>query len=105
MTYGSFDYTCLLYLSTMGDEFDGGEFIFSDSDNDRVVQPRAGRLSCFTSGPENTHRISKVTRGQRLALTVAFTCSENHAIPDPDGKQASTSDSIPDGDDEKMSGH
>jgi len=95
VTYGSFDYTCLLYLSTHGDEFDGGEFIFSDGDRDRVVRPRAGRLSCFTSGPENTHRISKVSRGRRLALTVAFTCAHKHAIPDPHGKQASTSEAVP----------
>lgn len=35
-TYGSFDYTCLLYLSTWGEDFDGGEFLFDDRDSEQV---------------------------------------------------------------------
>lgn len=37
----------------------------------------------FTSGAENLHYVEKVTQGTRFALTIAFTCDEKHAIPDP----------------------
>lgn len=42
-----------------------------------------GRVSMFTSGAENLHYVEKVTQGTRFALTIAFTCDEKHAIPDP----------------------
>lgn len=107
-TYGSFVYTSLLYLSDFGEDFEGGEFAFvaqkngeplletHSVDNDDhhlfkldnstlfyVVQPRLGRVSLFTSGPENPHYVRKVTKGTRYALTVAFTCDKRAAIKDP----------------------
>ncbi|CDQ86640.1 unnamed protein product [Oncorhynchus mykiss] len=42
VTYGSFDYTSLLYLSDYGTDFTGGRFIFMDSNGNRTVEPRAG---------------------------------------------------------------
>lgn len=39
----TYDYSALLYLNTLGDGFEGGEFAFLDDDADRVVQPRAVR--------------------------------------------------------------
>ncbi|XP_011270643.1 hypothetical protein CAOG_08965, partial [Capsaspora owczarzaki ATCC 30864] len=101
-TYGSFVYTSLLYLSDFGVDFEGGEFAFvaeqdgtplkheqalSDDDGGLVtsalIQPRLGRVSMFTSGPENPHHIRKVTKGIRFALTVSFTCDPTAAIADP----------------------
>jgi len=37
----TYDYSALLYLNTLGDDFEGGEFAFLDDDADRIVQPRA----------------------------------------------------------------
>lgn len=83
VTYGSFDYTSLLYLSDYGSDFTGGRFIFMDQNSNRTVEPRAGRVSFFTSGTENLHRVEKVSWGTRYAITVSFTCDPAHAISDP----------------------
>jgi len=84
--YGSFDYTSLLYLSDYSEEFEGGRFVFDETEEEKMgstVEPRKGRVSFFTSGSENPHHVEKVTRGRRLALTVAFTCDVRKAIKDP----------------------
>ncbi|XP_042253097.1 urotensin-2 receptor 2 isoform X1 [Thunnus albacares] len=83
VTYGSFDYTSLLYLSDYGSDFTGGRFIFMDQNGNRTVEPRAGRVSFFSSGSENLHRVERVTWGTRYAITVSFTCDPAHAISDP----------------------
>ncbi|KAM8837970.1 2-oxoglutarate and iron-dependent oxygenase domain-containing protein 3 [Spinachia spinachia] len=83
VTYGSFDYTSLLYLSDYGSDFTGGRFIFMDQNANRTVEPRAGRVSFFSSGTENLHRVEKVAWGTRYAITVSFTCDPAHAISDP----------------------
>ncbi|KAF3704715.1 2-oxoglutarate and iron-dependent oxygenase domain-containing protein 3 [Channa argus] len=83
VTYGSFDYTSLLYLSDYGSDFTGGRFIFMDQSGNRTVEPRAGRVSFFSSGSENLHRVEKVSWGTRYAITVSFTCDPAHAISDP----------------------
>jgi len=80
--YGTFAFTALLYLNSQQEDFDGGSFLFlpSSGGGEPVgVEPREGRLVIFTSGAENTHRVTRVTRGTRLALTSAFTCSEEAA--------------------------
>nr|XP_017496962.2 2-oxoglutarate and iron-dependent oxygenase domain-containing protein 3 isoform X4 [Manis javanica] len=41
VTYGSFDYTSLLYLSDYLDDFGGGRFVFIDEGANRTVEPRA----------------------------------------------------------------
>uniref|UniRef100_A0A8C3GAY8 2-oxoglutarate and iron dependent oxygenase domain containing 3 n=1 Tax=Cyclopterus lumpus TaxID=8103 RepID=A0A8C3GAY8_CYCLU len=83
VTYGSFDYTSLLYLSDYGSDFTGGRFIFMDENANRTVEPRAGRVSFFSSGTENLHRVEKVEWGTRFAITVSFTCDPAHGISDP----------------------
>ncbi|KAK2497705.1 hypothetical protein MC885_014953 [Smutsia gigantea] len=83
VTYGSFDYTSLLYLSDYLDDFGGGRFVFMDEGANRTVEPRAGRVSFFTSGSENLHQVEKVHWGTRYAVTIAFTCNPHHAIADP----------------------
>lgn len=96
-TYGSFDYTCLLYLSDYGHNgnFTGGQFVFEDKGAPGIVEPRYGRVSCFTSGAENPHHVEHVTSGTRLALTIAFTCNSTHAIPQPSTRAATTGAAIP----------
>ncbi|XP_069753744.1 prolyl 3-hydroxylase 2 isoform X1 [Narcine bancroftii] len=67
------DYSAILYLN--GD-FDGGEFIFTEPDAKTVtaaVKPRCGRMVGFTSGGENPHGVTAVTRGQRCAVALWFT--------------------------------
>ncbi|XP_071329339.1 2-oxoglutarate and iron-dependent oxygenase domain-containing protein 3 [Trachinotus anak] len=83
VTYGSFDYTSLLYLSDYGSDFSGGRFVFMDQNGNQTVEPRAGRVSFFSSGSENLHRVEKVTWGTRYAITVSFTCDPDHGISDP----------------------
>lgn len=82
-TYGSFDYTSLLYLSDYGVDFGGGRFVFMDSSSNKTVEPRAGRVSFFSSGSENLHHVEKVTWGTRYAITVSFTCDPDYAIDNP----------------------
>eukprot|EP00045_Choanoeca_perplexa_P011976 m.128676 g.128676 ORF g.128676 m.128676 type:complete len:336 (+) comp15836_c2_seq1:98-1105(+) len=101
VTYGSFDYTCLLYLSTYSQHFEGGRFAFNDKDwttqkHTMFVEPVKGRLSCFTSGLENSHRVEQVTAGTRMALTYGFTCKQAQSIADPSGDAATTDAAVPD---------
>ncbi|XP_037266004.1 2-oxoglutarate and iron-dependent oxygenase domain-containing protein 3 isoform X3 [Falco rusticolus] len=83
VTYGSFDYTSLLYLSDYTEDFGGGRFVFMDAGSNKTVEPRAGRVSFFTSGSENLHRVEKVHWGTRYAITISFTCNPDHGIGDP----------------------
>jgi len=87
-TYESFHFTSLLYLTDYGIDFKGGSFVFVDNHDklNRTIQPRSGRVSAFTSGPENKHHVEKVTSGTRYALTMGFTCDESKSIPDPGSK-------------------
>eukprot|EP00960_Hanusia_phi_P013070 381926-Hanusia_phi.AAC.2 len=80
----TYDYSALLYLNDCHEDFEGGEFEFIDDDVNRVIEPRAGRLLMFTSGPENLHRVRKVTKGTRYVLAMWFTCSEIHQYQDDD---------------------
>lgn len=83
--YGTFEYTALLYLSTSGSDFNGGEFVFdnatrlSKANVEAVVEPRYNRLVAFTSDAENPHHVKKVSDGIRITLTAAFTCDEEKA--------------------------
>ncbi|XP_061233046.1 2-oxoglutarate and iron-dependent oxygenase domain-containing protein 3 isoform X2 [Neopsephotus bourkii] len=83
VTYGSFDYTSLLYLSDYSEDFGGGRFVFMDAGSNKTVEPQAGRVSFFTSGSENLHRVEKVHWGTRYAITISFTCNPDHGIGDP----------------------
>lgn len=83
VTYGTFYYTSLLYLSDYNTEFTGGRFVFVDGPNNKTVEPKMGRLSFFTSGSENPHFVERVESGTRYAITVSFTCNKKHKIEDP----------------------
>ncbi|EGV96066.1 Prolyl 3-hydroxylase 2 [Cricetulus griseus] len=67
------DYSALLY---MNDDFEGGEFIFTEIDAKTVtasIKPKCGRMISFSSGGENPHGVKAVTRGQRCAVALWFT--------------------------------
>ena len=83
VTYGSYTYTALLYLSNYDQDFTGGRFIFIDTPHNITVEPKFGRVSAFTSSSENTHMVERVQSGARFALTIAFTCEPKNAIKDP----------------------
>lgn len=76
-----YHYSGLLYLSSVS-EFKGGRFHFVDvgdsSDGNettaQLLEPLRGRVVMFTSGPENLHRVERVTEGQRFVLAFWFTC-------------------------------
>lgn len=60
----------------MNDDFDGGEFIFTEMDAKTVtasIKPKCGRMISFSSGGENPHGVKAVTRGQRCAVALWFT--------------------------------
>ena len=78
----TYDYSALLYLNNKGRDFEGGDFAFLDDDADRIVEPRAGRLLYFTSGPENLHQVQEVRTGTRYVLAMWFTCSREHKYVD-----------------------
>lgn len=80
--YPAFEYTGLLYLNDYGTDFQGGRFMFIDNKGytNRTIEPKAGRISVFTSGAENTHMVEKVSgNGVRYALTLSFTCDPAYA--------------------------
>ncbi|XP_052000269.1 prolyl 3-hydroxylase 3 [Xyrauchen texanus] len=72
------DLSAVLYLN---DDFEGGEFFFTDRDAKTVtakVKPSCGRLVGFTSGPVNPHGVTAVTAGRRCALALWFTTEKQH---------------------------
>jgi len=72
-----YHYSGLLYLSMYQEDFTGGRVLFYDAESaavEQVVEPRPGRLLIFSSGPENPHKVERVTSGQRLVLAFWFTC-------------------------------
>ncbi|XP_043935544.1 prolyl 3-hydroxylase 3 [Protopterus annectens] len=72
------DYSAFLYLN---DNYEGGDFFFTDLDAKTVtaeVRPKCGRLVAFSSGGENPHGVQAVTSGQRCAIAMWFTHSEQN---------------------------
>ena len=79
-----YHYSGLLYLSSHGDNFSGGEFAFlkrrggsaddEDAEDEHVVLPRSGRLLAFSSGHENLHVVRRVTSGTRYVFSMWFSC-------------------------------
>eukprot|EP01031_Cornospumella_fuschlensis_P036133 gene36133-43820_t len=90
-----YQYSGLLYLSTFNEDFEGGRLLFypqstiadgqyqpvlpatgERAEAELVVEPKAGRVAMFSSGPENTHNLEKVTKGTRYVLSFWFTCDD-----------------------------
>jgi len=93
-----YQYSGLLYLSTAGEDFEGGAFAFlrkregeetvddsayggggpteAEAVAEHVVLPRAGRLIVFSAGHENLHVVRRVESGERLVFSMWFTCQK-----------------------------
>lgn len=71
----SWDYSGLVYLSSFGEHFHGGQFAFVDKDADRLISPVVGRLVSFSSGFENMHHVQIVSSGVRFCLVLFFSLS------------------------------
>lgn len=73
-------YSALLYLN---DDFEGGEFIFSEDPKGKHIQssikPTCGRFIGFTAGQENLHGVRGVRSGRRCALALWFTLDQGQA--------------------------
>jgi hypothetical protein len=74
-----YDYSGLVYLSTYGDDFEGGEFMFLDKEPQTVL-PRKGRFITFASGRENPHRFKQVSAGTRYVFSMWFSCDPTKAF-------------------------
>ncbi|VEU45329.1 unnamed protein product [Pseudo-nitzschia multistriata] len=64
---------CQTNVSTPSDQTLQKHQITHPEKSTRVVTPRAGRLVCFPSCGRYVHRVEKITRGTRYALTMWFT--------------------------------
>lgn len=72
------DYSAIVYLN---DDFEGGEFIMTDSSALQVtleVKPKCGRLMSFCAGKECLHGVKPITRGRRCAVALWFTHDPLH---------------------------
>ena len=102
-THSGYHYSCVIYLSTQGEDFQGGDFVFNDpmdedgdSSTDEDVDydelgmsleeqirrhgrkftpfhPKRGAAVIFSSGWENMHEVNKITSGTRYAVPCFFT--------------------------------
>ena len=96
-----YDYSGLIYLSTYGTDFQGGQLhfyndttldcsAFVDMNNpgpcvaigppELIVEPRKGRLIVFGSGRENPHRVTRVRTGTRYVLSFWFSCDKRKSF-------------------------
>lgn len=97
-THSGYHYSCVIYLSTKGVDFRGGDFVFNDprDPNDDTPEekldhlpledqirragrtltpyvPTRGSAVIFSSGWENMHEVEKITSGIRYAVPAFFT--------------------------------
>jgi len=80
-SYGTFHFSAVLWLSTEGVDFGGGEVAFRGASGNQTisVSPRSGRVAFFSSGWENIHRVAPVTNGVRWSVPVFL-----EVLPDPE---------------------
>ena len=73
----AFHYTAVIYLDNESQEFHGGHLEFEGGFQ---IKPRRGLAVIFTSGEENVHRVTPVTKGLRRALTIFLTCDKAFSV-------------------------
>lgn len=66
----SFKYSAILYLSSMGEHFDGGQICFPEYN--LCIEPEAGDLVFFRGDLEHKHYVPKITSGERLSVVAFF---------------------------------
>lgn len=76
--------TSILWLSTVGKDFEGGRLEFLNGPNQSSVwiEPKMGRFAAWTSSYENPHGVQEMFYGQRYALILAFTVDKNFGHKD-----------------------
>ncbi|XP_057963052.1 uncharacterized protein LOC131154356 isoform X1 [Malania oleifera] len=79
------DYAAVCYLNNFGEDFKGGLFHFQDGEPTTVV-PMAGDVVLYTADSRNIHSVDEITNGERLTLTLWFSCDRSH---DEDAKLVS----------------
>jgi len=79
-TFKEFHYSCVLYLSTQHDDFEGGTFFWSDPPTEEggprrhtPLAPSKGAAIIFSSGWENMHEVEPLASGTRFAVPSFFT--------------------------------
>jgi len=97
-THDCYHYSCVLYLSSQGEDFEGGSFLWNDpadegssgtgrsgAEEDMIggaasssrkltpYAPRRGTAIIFSSGWENMHQVAPITSGRRSVLPAFFT--------------------------------
>ena len=79
-TYGSFDYTSLLYLSNYGTDFGGGRFVFIDNVTSHTVEPKLGGLPCYVLHRAHSSDVGLETRSRsRDRLETCFCRSRSRS--------------------------
>ncbi|KAL7535633.1 hypothetical protein ACHAWF_005221 [Thalassiosira exigua] len=102
-THAGYHYSCVLYLSTQGEDFEGGDFVWNDPSDDpdagknddiheydlsgaaledairrtgrklTPYSPTRGAAVIFSSGWENMHEVERITSGIRYCVPCFFT--------------------------------
>lgn len=80
-THPEFHYSAVLYLSTQGQDFEGGTFSWNDppapgQGSERVITPLSpsrGAAIIFSAGWENMHEVEPLASGTRFAIPSFFT--------------------------------
>lgn len=95
-THTGYHYSCVIYLSNQGEDFQGGNFVFNDPRPEsaekqdlshlgleeqirqsgrelKPFHPSKGAAVIFSSGWENMHEVEKITSGTRYAVPCFFT--------------------------------
>eukprot|EP00571_Detonula_confervacea_P009891 CAMPEP_0172300772 /NCGR_PEP_ID=MMETSP1058-20130122/2792_1 /TAXON_ID=83371 /ORGANISM="Detonula confervacea, Strain CCMP 353" /LENGTH=698 /DNA_ID=CAMNT_0013010659 /DNA_START=13 /DNA_END=2109 /DNA_ORIENTATION=- len=95
-THTGYHYSCVIYLSTHGEDFEGGAFVFNDPQQEGAPKqnleslpleeqirrtgrelkpylPTRGAAVIFSSGWENMHEVETITSGTRFAVPCFFT--------------------------------
>jgi len=94
-THAEFHYSCVLYLTSQGEDFTGGTFSYSDAPAvpggprlQTPLAPRKGSAVIFSSGWENMHEVEPLEGGTRVAVPSFFTTQvplpEEHGQPPVD---------------------
>lgn len=63
-----YQFSAILYLSSQGEDFEGGNIIFPQ--HQLTVTPEPGMLVFFPGDLEHIHRVDKITSGNRHAIVM-----------------------------------
>jgi len=76
--------TSILWLSTVGLNFEGGRLEFLNGPNNTSiwVEPKTGRFAAWTSSYENPHGVQEMFYGVRYALILAYTVDPKYGHKD-----------------------